>query len=74
MTDKEWEEMREKRRKLCKDGNLKCGPNMIPYTIGRDGVPWTWYSRRWVEQAQAICNDPKFQKSVAIAKKALMPG
>lgn len=49
MTDKEWNEVRERWRAKCQDGDLRCGPDMIP-TVITNGVPWGWLSRQQIEE------------------------
>ncbi len=71
MTDQEWFALRERKRALCKNGDLACGENMVPHTIGKDGVPWGFVSRQYVERLDEICDRPGFKESVELAKKTL---
>jgi hypothetical protein len=72
MTDEEWEETRDRWKKKVKDGDLMCDGNMIPFAVSlKTQEPWMWVSREYLENAQKICDDPKFKESVAEAMKSL---
>jgi hypothetical protein len=72
MTDTEWMEIRERWRLKCKDGNLDCADDMVPFLVDRkSGVPYGWVSRQHIESVQEVTSDPKFKLSVAKSRELL---
>lgn len=71
MTDSDWGKVRDGWRKKCRNGDLKCGPDMIPTCVSVSGEPWAWTSRAYVERVQEYCSHPEFQASVERVRKFL---
>lgn len=61
MTDLEWEQERDKRRKLCKDGDLRCSNNYVPFIWNNSKIPTSFIQREYLESCKEVEKNPEYQ-------------